>query len=520
MNNAGVTRRDFVKTVGATVISVGLAGRANAEVQAPPLTHLSAKKLAHLIASREVSAVEVAEAYLVRIAEVNPKLNAIVQLDSQRILAEARQADSELKQGNPRGPLHGVPFTMKDQLQTKDIITTNGCPELKNYVPSEDATVVKRLKDAGGILLGKTNVPEMCYQGITDNLVYGRTNNPYDLNRTPGGSSGGEAAIIAACGSPVGLGTDLGDSIRAPAHFCGIAGIKPTNRRVPETGMLSAFPITFYDWNCIGPMARYIEDLELVLQIVIGPDERDPYTVPMPLRKSRDVDMTSLRVAVFMDDGVATPTPETIKAVADSADALRNVGAQVVEACPPMMDQVQDLWAYNIIPLWLSAAKYYPKQYAALTRSPVAEKRHFSTEFLVTLLEGSLRERDYSFDRQTELLAALQRYRAEMMRFMADYDAILSPVLKSPAGPHPDPSETLDSSVEEFWKTAKAESGGYCVAQNLTGWPAAVVRGGTSPEGLPIGVHIAAKPWREDVALAVAGVIEQRLGGWQPPPNL
>ena len=186
MNNAGVTRRDFVKTVGATVISVGLAGRANAETQAPPLTHLSAKKLAQLIANREVSAEEVAEAYLARIAEVNPKLNAIVQLDPQRILAEARQADSELKRGVNRGPLHGVPFTMKDQLQTKGIITTNGCPELKDYVPTEDATVVKRLKDAGGILLGKSNVPEMCHAGITDNLVYGRTNNPYDLERTPG----------------------------------------------------------------------------------------------------------------------------------------------------------------------------------------------------------------------------------------------------------------------------------------------------------------------------------------------
>lgn len=185
-----------------------------------------------------------------------------------------------------------------------------------------------------------------------------------------------------------------------------------------------------------------------------------------------------------------------------------------------MMDQVQDLWAYNISPLWLSAAKFYPKQYATFTGCPVADKRHFSTEFLIKVLEAGQKEKDYGFDYQTQLLATLQQYREEMMRFMKDHDAILSPVLKYPAGPHPDPNAKLESSVEELWNSMKSESGGYCMAHNLTGWPGAVVRAGTSPEGLPIGVHIAAKPWREDVALAVAGVIEKRLGGWQPPPKL
>ena len=177
-------------------------------------------------------------------------------------------------------------------------------------------------KDAGGILLGKTNVPEMCYAGHYRQPCI-RTNNPYDLSRTPGGSSGGEAAIITACGSPLGLGTDLGDSIRSPSHFCGIVGIKPTNRRVPTTGILSAFPITFYDWNCIGPMARFVEDVELRTQIVSGPDGRDPYPAPVPLGKSSNIDIASLRVVMFGDDGVATPAAETRKAVQDAAQALR-----------------------------------------------------------------------------------------------------------------------------------------------------------------------------------------------------
>jgi amidase len=519
MSNSGVTRRDFVKTVGTTVVGVGLAGHTHAG-EKPILTRLSAKKLAQMIANREVSAAEVAAAYLARIERVNPKINAIFHVDPDRILAEARQADGDLKRGVNRGPLHGVPFSIKDQLSTKGMITTNGCPELKSYVPAEDATVVKRLKDAGGILFGKTNVPEMCYHGISDNLVYGRTNNPYDLSRTPGGSSGGEAAIIAACGSPLGLGTDIGDSIRSPAHYCGIVGLKPTNRRVPETGMLSAFPIIFYDWNCIGPMARHVEDLELALQIVSGPDGRDPYVVDVPLRKSTDIQINDLKIIVCHDDGDTYPTAETRHTVEEAADALRRQGAHVVALHPPQLDRALDMWLLNIMPFWFSAAKYYPQQYAAITGTSVACERHFSTKSLMQYFQAWQKESDFGFDVQIERLAILQQYREEMTRFMEDYDAIVSPVLNTPAGIHPDPNVFLEGSAVEVWESFKAESGGYCTAQNLTGWPAVVVRGGTSPEGLPIGVHIAAKPWREDVALAVAGVIEKQLVGWQPPPNL
>ena len=346
MNSSGVTRRDFVKTVGATVISVGLVGRAGAQLAqsngGPQLTHLSATKLAQLIASREVSAEEVARAYLARIAEVNPKLNAIVQVDPQRILAEARQADSDLTRGMNRGPLHGVPFTMKDQLQTKGIITTNGCPELKDYVPTEDATVVKRLKDAGGILLGKTNVPEMCTLGVSDNLVYGQTKNPYDLKRTPGGSSGGEAAIISSGGSPFGLGTDIGDSIRSPSHYCGIAGIKPNSRRVPETGMLGAFPFFMATWNSIGPMARHVEDLELVLRVISGPDGTDYNTVPAPLFPVREVPLDKLKVAYFIDDGVAMPSKETQESVERAAKRTECCGPNRGEGSP--RGPRQDSW--------------------------------------------------------------------------------------------------------------------------------------------------------------------------------
>ncbi len=223
---------------------------------------------------------------------------------------------------------------MIDQDRIYDNDTTNGCPELKNYIPREDATVVTRLKEAGGILLGKTNVPEMCTLGISDNLVYGRTNNPYDLDRTPGGSSGGEAAIIAAGGSPFGLGTDIGDSIRSPSHYCGIAGIKPNSRRVPETGMLGAFPLYMATWNSIGPMARHVEDLDLVLRVIAGPDGRDYNTVPAPLRSMGRVEVDKLKVAYFTDDGAAEPTKETRESVERAARALKAAGLTVKKTVP------------------------------------------------------------------------------------------------------------------------------------------------------------------------------------------
>jgi amidase len=521
-----LARRKFLKTAGAMAAGVGFTNRLGFPCEEArldmPLTELSASKLAKLIADGDVSAEKVAEAYLARIKEVNPKLNAIFQVDPDRILKEARQADCELAQGKRRGPLHGVPFSMKDQLLTKGMITTNGCPELKDFIPTEDATVVRRLKNAGGILLGKTNVPEMCYQGITDNLVYGRTSNPYDLKRTPGGSSGGEAAIIAAGGSPFGLGTDLGDSIRTPAHFCGIAAIKPTARLVPETGMLSAFPISFYDWNSIGPLARYVEDVELLLSIIAGPDEHDPYVVPVQLRNSRDVDLGAMRIALCFDDGATTPTAATIRTVERAAQVIGNADMEVVEVRPPQMECVHDIWLFNISPLWARAAEHFPREYAELAHSRVSDKRHSSTELLVAWLNRWQEEFDFGWQRKLRLLNQLERYRKAMTWFMNDgkYDAILSPVTNNPAPLHDNSMPDLPSSAAKGWEAVKAEIGGFCVAHNLTGWPAAVVRAGTSPDGLPIGVQIAAKPWREDVAIAVAKVIEERLGGWKPSPLL
>ncbi len=200
--------------------------------------------------------------------------------------------------------------------------------------------------------------------------------------------------------------------------------------------------------------------------------------------------------------------------------ASKMPGATIVEDRPPSMEQAQDIWIYNILPLWLSSIRYYPKEYAKLAKSQVAEKRHIATEELLEAFEAAIKETDFGFDRQIELLAELQKYREDMIRFIGNYDVVLSPVTNHPAGLHADPIKPQDDSEYDDWDSIKALTGGFCVAYNLTGWPAAVVRAGTSPEGLPIGVQIAAKPWHDQVAIGVAKLIEDKLDGWEAPTGV
>src|SRR2546426_3819020 len=308
------------------------------------IIYASATTLARAIRAKEISSAEVVHAYLQRIEAVNPQLNAVVQLRAEAAQAEARAADAALARGQLLGPLHGVPMTIKDSLDTAGVITTGGAKGRATLVPEQDATVVARLRAAGAILLGKTNTPELTLSGETDNLVYGRTNNPYDVSRTPGGSSGGAGAILAAGGSVLDIGSDTGGSIRLPAHFCGIAGIKPTSGRVPRTGHIVPFGMGAVDaLTQLGPMARYVEDLILTLPIIAGVDWRDPAIVPMPLGDPKAVNITGLRIAMYTDNGIMSPTPETAAAVRAAATALAEPGASVEEDRPAVLERTADL---------------------------------------------------------------------------------------------------------------------------------------------------------------------------------
>lgn len=458
------------------------------------LIYASATELARAIRAKEVSSEEVVDAYLQRIEEVNPKLNAVVQLTADAARAQAREADAALARGHIKGPLHGVPITIKDNMETAGVICTGGTKGRVSFVPTQDATVVARMRAAGAIILGKTNLPELALAYETDNLVYGRTSNPYDLSRTSGGSSGGEAAIIAAGGSPLGLGNDMGGSIRLPAHFCGIAGIKPTTGRVPRTGH---FPWPTGGWDVLwqpGPMARFVEDLVLTLPIIAGVDWRDSTVVPMPLGDPKKVDLKSLRVAFHTDNGIMSPTPETVKVVRKTAEVLSNAGMVVEENRPEGIEQ-----SYEIFIGLLSADGGAGVE--MLLQMVGTTETHPLLQRLLELARANAMTTP-EFDL---LMFRWAMFNSSMLSFMEKYDVIICPVCTYPALPH---GATFDE-LRAF---------SYTMTYNLTGWPGAVVRGGTSPEGLPIGVQVVARPWREDVALAVAQHIETALGSLQPPP--
>src|SRR6266545_378925 len=282
------------------------------------LTSAPAEQLARLIRDGEVSAVEAVEAHIERIADVNGVLNAVVQVDAKRAVKAAQAADRAHADGAALGPLHGVPFTAKDNFLTAGVVTAVGVRERAAAVPTEDATAVARLRAAGAILLGKTNCPPWGGGSVTDNELYGRTNKPYDVGRTPGGSSGGEAAIIAACGSPWGLGNDSGGSLRQPAHFCGIACIKPTAGLVPVTGVIDdegELGAISDPRTQVGPLARTVGDVALVLSVIAGPGTREPDVPPVALGDAYEVELRGLRALVVYENDIVTPTDETVAAV-------------------------------------------------------------------------------------------------------------------------------------------------------------------------------------------------------------
>jgi amidase len=454
----------------------------------------SATALARAIRTKEVSAVEAATAHLARIEAVNPALNAVVQLAPERALAEAAAADRALARGADLGPLHGLPITLKDSLDTEGIVTTWGTAGRRDFVPDADATVVARLRRAGAIVLGKTNTPEFTLGGEMENAVYGFTYNPHDTSLSPSGSSGGAAAIVAAGGSPLDIGSDTGGSIREPAHVCGIAGIKPTSGRTPRTGHAVPYGIGAVDsLTVLGPLARFVEDLSLVLPLICGSDWRDPAVTDVPLGDPAAVELKGLRVAVYTDGGLVAPMTEIAEAVAAGAEALARRGVLVEEAAPAALAHAGDIHP------WLNVANGRDWLRRRLAEAGTAEPGPSIAKLFAE--EAALKAPSLAV-----MLEQLDEYRSAMLQFMEDYDAILCPPDCYAALPH-HAAEEIDK--HRVWA--------HLYAYNLTGWPAAVVPAGATNEGLPFGLQIAGRPWREDVVLALAAAIEADLGGYRRP---
>ena len=464
------------------------------------LTYLSASEMAKMIRERKVSSREIVRAHLDRIAHINPKVNAIVQLHADRALAEAAERDATLQRSEIKGPLHGVPITLKEMIDTQGDYVTLGTTGLKHHKAETDATVAIRLRQAGAIILGKTNMPEFASGAETDNLIYGRTANPYNLAHSSGGSSGGGAAIVAAGGSALDIGNDVGGSLRIPAHYCGVATVRPTIGRIPSTGVGDAMRTGLFKllWT-EGPLTRTVSDLDLVLRILCGPDGLDLCTIPGDIGTMNAVQLKTLRIAYFTDNAVSRVTSETKATVERSARVLSDLGARVNEDTPSVISQGFSLFSD------LLGARGAEGFEAALQSAGSDE----ASPMLLQLMDH-LRPSACNLATFMNRWVQWDIYRRKVLEFMQGYDVMLCPVTARPALSH----------HLSMWNEEVIPEISYCWAISLTCLPSVVVRAGTSDEGLPIGVQIVARPWREDVALATAQQIETNLGGWQQAHGL
>jgi Asp-tRNA(Asn)/Glu-tRNA(Gln) amidotransferase A subunit family amidase len=465
------------------------------------LTLQSAVSMAEKIRKKELSPNELVEAHLARIEKLNPKLNAFVQVDAEGARRAARQAEDAVLRGEKLGPLHGVPISIKSSIEVAGMRCESGTKLRAGFVAPHDAPLVSRLRNAGAIVLGNTNTPELLMAWETDNLLYGRTNNPWDLSRTPGGSSGGEAAAIASGCSAGGVGSDGGGSIRVPAHFSGICGLKPTPGRVPATGHFPTSVGPFALLGVVGPMARTVADLKVLFEVMQGPDDGDPSAVPVPVCwPSRDA-LKRLRIGYFEDDGRTPVTPETRAAVRAAAEALKCAGFEVEPFRPEGLEPARQLW-------WQLFGIAGGMLLGPMTKGREADLSPILKQF------SSWVAAEPSHTGQTLLDTWIMRdvVRMEVFSQMREYPILLCPVASIPAFRHGERSWNFDGQTVQY-----LDAWSYTEWFNLLGTPAAVIPVGSSKEGLPIGVQIVARPWQEEFVLAVAAELESQRGDWQAP---
>jgi fatty acid amide hydrolase len=513
------------------------------------LTHLSARELAVRIARGDVSSSEAVEAHITRIEQVNPQLNAVVVKRYEEARAEAKRADEQRKRGEKLGPLHGVPITIKESLDLAKTPSTFGLPSRATMQATQDDVYVARMREAGAIILGKTNVAQLLFFLESDNPLYGRTNNPWNLDRAPGGSSGGQAAIIAAGGSPMGLGTDIGGSLRVPATSCGIASLKPTAGRTPDAGRYSLHIGQRAIVSQVGLLARQVDDLALGLSIING--GRNPNVLPpMPLFDPNSVKMSGLRIAYYTDDGTFQVAPAVRRAVQEAASMLRGAGAQVTEWTPPGVGHA----------LELSLGIFSADGAQGLKQTLGRDKRDPRIATLVTLGQRSrptiavlgrllrtLGQRGLADSLRTfghrdtlhywQLVEAQMAYQQRFLDALdhdqgGPFDVIIAPACSLPAFTHGASRDLL-------------LAGAYTILYNLLGYPTGVVpltcvrlseELGRKPSrdvveqaaykveqgsaGLPVGVQIIARPWCEHIALAVMKAIEEEASDRSDYPGM
>ncbi|MDA3898593.1 MAG: amidase [Desulfobacteraceae bacterium] len=491
-----------------------------------PIVFLSASDLAEGIRSGTFTSYEVVSAHINHIHKYNPALNAIVVLDEQAALDRARQADEALSRGEYWGLLHGVPVSIKDHFAVKNTRITNAFPPLADQVTDFDATVVKRLKDAGAIILGITNMPVMAMDVQTFNPIYGRTNNPWDLTRTPGGSTGGGAAAVASGMSPLTIGSDLAGSIRIPAAFCGVYGIKTTENFVSGYGIFPGCEIftggikkrSLRAMASLGPIARSIKDLKLCLPIIAGPDGYDAMVPAVDMSSMPTPAYKELRIAWSDNFGNVPVSNETHKVLEQFIDKLANVGCTVEKINPPDFDftEVWETWGKMIdlqININLPAtSRFFMYALGGIQRSksPLLQMVYPAT-----------------YDKFIEECSRREILIARLEQFLMQWDVFICPVATQPAYKHHEPDDVIlgyniyDDPIPvgehqlNYW-TANAA---YTAPFNTTGHPAVTIPAGYSKDGMPIGVQIVGRRWHDMQLLDIAEMIDAVAGDYKEPPG-
>jgi Asp-tRNA(Asn)/Glu-tRNA(Gln) amidotransferase A subunit family amidase len=457
-------------------------------------------EIAEGIRAKKFSPVEVVDAHLERIAALQPKLNAFVHLDGEGARKQARVAEAALMRGDGVRPLHGVPLTIKSCIDAAGWPTPAGSLLRKDYVAQVDAPLVARLRAAGAIILGNTNTPEYLMAYETDNSLSGKTSNPWNLERSSGGSSGGEAAAISSGCSVGGVGSDGGGSIRVPAHFCGICGLKPTPGRIPATGHFPGGGGAFGWIGVVGPMARTVADLRALFEVMAGPDAEDGLYAPVPVRAVKEKEFRGLRVGILESDSLGTATPETAAAVERAAKILSEQGIAVEKKRLSRLDRAIELWWYFFGPV-----------IADLIRKGAAKQEELMSPMLREYVALATAEVTLTYDGFLHACGERDRLRAEILRQMEDVTILLSPVSAGPAFRHGE-GNWRSGEKENYRDTMR-----YSQWLNLAGFPGVALPVGMSSEGLPIGVQVIGRPYEEEMILAVAEAIERGRGPWHAP---
>ena len=451
-----------------------------------------------LLRARKVSVTELAQEHIAQIARLNRQLNAFADFDSERVSAQALGLDAT---DHERGALHGLPVTVKSSIATAGYKCEIGSRLNTGDVPRNDAVVVARLRAAGALILGTTNCPELLMAYETDNVLHGRTANPWDLNRTPGGSSGGESAAIAACMSAAGLGSDSGGSVRVPAHFTGICSLKPTPGRIPGSGHLPPCVGPFSVLGAIGPMARTMRDVILLFRALSGQDANDPISPPLACREPTMQELRSNTIGFFEDDDLVPVTPETRAALRAAAQALREAGFRVVSFRPHTLEQLRKLW-------WM----FFVQCGAMLDSRLILGKERLLSPIFTEFMEIARSRPPFTPDELLHAWAELDLLRAKTVEMMREHPVLLCPVASVPAWRHGERVWTIDGQQVAYLDAMR-----YTQWFNVLAAPAAVVPVGRSPEGLPIGVQIVARPFEDEVALGIAAILDCAFG-FKPPP--